>query len=205
MKDILTYNNPKSEIVKRYIDLKDSIVSLRNRDLKTIMITSTNESIQHAELAANLAVAISKNGYNTLIIDCDIENGILGKVFGINKEFGLSDYIFDNKRLIEIINDTELDSLKVIATGEKSIDIIGRRGVQTLLEDVKKDYDYIIINGPTVLNGNGTQVLAQYCDGIIVAVEHEKTKIEYVKKLQSKLENYKDKILGVVLNNYNCY
>lgn len=205
MKDIVAYNNPKCDIVKRYIDLKDSIVSLSYGTMKTVMITSPKEDKGHANLASNLAVVMSKSGYNTLIIDGNIENSTLDKVFGVKSESGLTDYVLKNESLDKVIKDTEVDNLKVITAGIQDIDILGNKKIEALIEECKNNFDYIIINGTATLNGNGSQVLAKYCDGIVLVVEHEKTELSDVKRVQVKLERFKEKILGVALNNYRDY
>lgn len=205
MKDIVAYSNPKSDIVKRYVDLKDSIVSLNDENMKIVMITAPTEEEGQAALAANLAVIMSKSGYNTLIIDCNIENSILDKVFEIKSVIGLTDFVLKDQSLDNILQNTELDNLKVIITGSQDIDIIGNKKIQVLLEECKKKFDYIIINGPSTLKGSGAQVLAKYCDGVVLVVEHEKTELEDIRKVQVKLEKFKEKILGVALNKYNTY
>lgn len=205
MKDLVDYNNPKSEIAKGYIDLKDSIVSLNNRNMKTIIITSPINDKEHVNLAANLAVVMSKSGYNTLSMDCNIEKGILGKVFDINSKVGITDYILNKKDVMEVIKNTDLDTLKVIMPGEDYIDVLGNKRMEYLIEEVKKQFDYIIINAPSVLHGNSLQVLARYCDGIVIVIDHEKTEIEDVRRTQMKLNRVKDKVIGCVLNNFNKY
>lgn len=205
MKNIVAYSNSKSDVVKRYIDLKDSILSLSDRNMKVVMITSPKEEEGNADLAANLAVIMSKSGYNTLIIDCNIENSTLDEIFEVKLELGLTDYVLKNESLENIIKSTDLSSLKLITSGQQYIDVLGNRRVEVLIEESRKSFDYIIINGPSVLNCSATQVLAKYCDGIVLVVEHEKTELEDVKKIQLKLERVKEKILGVVLNSYRYY
>lgn len=80
-------------------------------------------------------------------------------------------------------------------------ELLGSKGMNTMLEQAKNEYDVIILDTPPVLAVTDAQILSNVADGVVLVVSSGKTETEAAKKAKELLESAKAKILGVVLNN----
>ncbi|MEG0579282.1 MAG: hypothetical protein RR490_05145, partial [Niameybacter sp.] len=79
-------------------------------------------------------------------------------------------------------------------------EIICSQKAKDLINSLKEDYDYMIIDSPPVGIMADGQVLSQYVDGCLLVVSYRRTKTPEIQKAKSCIEYVDGKVLGVVLN-----
>ena len=75
--------------------------------------------------------------------------------------------------------------------------------MKNLLEKLKEEYDFIILDAPPISVVTDAAVLGHYVDGALLVVRSKFAPIETVQLAKKKLENLEIPILGVVLTRYN--
>lgn len=178
------------------IDAKDS--------LKTMLVTGSTRREGTSTVAASLAYKLAKNSSSkVLLIDGNLRNPSLHEMFNITLDKGLSDMIYDAVSIDDAAAGTELANLSVIAGGKhvsNPAELFDSNNLGRIIEKLKKNFDYIIIDSPPVNTCTDVHILASQVDGVVFVVHAGKTRREAVLRGKEYLEMAHAKILGVVLN-----
>ncbi|MEN6433554.1 MAG: polysaccharide biosynthesis tyrosine autokinase [Smithella sp.] len=172
---------------------------------KTIMVTSAISGEGKSFVAANLASIIAVELHShALLVDCDLRNPSITRLFGLQEKKGLSDYLTGKAEIRDLLIKTSIDKLSILSGGniqDNPVELVGSNKMKTLIQDLKSRYDdrYIIIDSSPLLATTEPSVLNEMVDGIILVIKSGDTPRETIQQA-IKLLN-KNKILGVVLNN----
>ena len=75
MNNIVTIENPKSPIAESYRNIRTNIeFSNIDKDLKTILFTSSQQNEGKTTIVSNLAVTFANLDKKVIIVDCDLRN-----------------------------------------------------------------------------------------------------------------------------------
>ena len=150
----------------------------------------------------NLAYSLAEASNKVLLIDGDMRRPSLYNVVGISKEPGLSDVLSGKVDAAENCGVLH-ENLDVIVSGHippNPSELIGSHKMSVLLEEYKKQYDYILIDLPPVLSVSDPVAISKYLSGMIIVVRHDKTGRRDLAETMRQLEYANAKILGFVYN-----
>jgi capsular exopolysaccharide synthesis family protein len=202
---LVTKTDPKSPISEQYKTIRTNInFSAVDRDLRSIMVTSSGPGEGKSTTAANLAVVFAQQGKNVLLVDADMRKPTAHYTFNLTNTFGFTTVLTRQKTLREVIHPSDVDHLDILTCGPvppNPAELLSSRSMEEFLVDVYGDYDLVIFDTPPALAVTDAQVLADQCDGTVLVVSSGTTEIDKVQKTKDLLQSTKGKILGVVLNN----
>lgn len=176
----------------------------KDKNWRTIMITSVNPGEGKTLTTINLAITFAKEFNQTvLLVDSDLMRQNVHKYLGISSDKGLTDYLVNERPLKDYIIWPGIDQLTLISGGKtihNSSELLGSPQMKALVQEMKIRYDnrYVLFDVPPVLGGADAIVLAPLVDGIIMVVVEGETSIHDVKNALALLP--KEKFLGFVLN-----
>lgn len=207
MINITTFNDPKSPISEVYRTIRTNIqFSKIDNDMKTILITSSKQDEGKTTVASNLAVSFATlEEKKVLIIDADLRNPSIHKMFNKTNSFGLTDVLTNKKELKKYIQNTELENLQILTTGaipHNPGEMLESKKIIELIDDLKQDYDYIFIDTSPIGIIMDAGVLANYADGTILVIGYNEVEKERVKLSKERLEKVKANVIGAVFNKY---
>lgn len=207
MINITTFNDPKSPISEVYRSIRTNIqFSKLDNDMKTIVVTSSKQDEGKTTVASNLAVSFAAlEGKRVLIIDADLRNPSIHKMFNKPNTFGLTDVLTGKKELKKCVQTTEIESLQILTTGTippNPGEMLESKKMRDFLEDVSDYYDYIFIDTPPIGIIMDAGVLANDADGTILVVGAKDVETERAKISKERLEKVKANVIGAVLNKY---
>ena len=168
---------------------------------KVLMITSTEPNEIKSTTICNLAYTLALNNKKVLLIDLDIRKPSVHKYFNISTEVGLIDYIDGNLDAKSIIKHTD-ESVDIITAGKKVLNplvIVESQKLQSLIDELRKEYDYILIDTPPVLACADAIAISKKSDGVIFNIALNTTKKVLVKEAYNNLKNAKANIIGINL------
>lgn len=171
---------------------------------RTILVTSVLPGEGKSFVSANLAATIAQNVDNhVLLIDADMRNPTIHKLFNLNHANGLSDYLSKGRPMPEILHRAHTPRLTILPGGlppSNPSELISSKRMAALLREVKARYDdrYIIIDSPPPHLTSESNALAKFVDGIIIVVKFNATPRELVTDLISNFEE--GKVIGIVAN-----
>jgi len=196
--------NPKSSVSEAYRTLRTNIqFSQGDKEIKTIVITSTGAGEGKSTTCSNLAAALAQSGHKVLIIDCDLRRPLQHKLFNLSNEKGLTNFLIASCTIGDAIKQTEIEGLHVITAGvipPNPSELLNCKRFQEYLEKLKEIYDYIILDTPPAGIVTDAQILAGKTDGTVLVVDSRHTDKKAAAAAKDLLDKVGAHILGVVLN-----
>ena len=206
MKAIISYNDPKSVISEQYREIRTNIeYSNVDQNTKTILVTSSDKNEGKTTTVSNLAVSFANLNKKVLIIDCDLRNPSIHKMFRLNNIYGLTDILAKDRAVDKCIQETELKNLYVLTAGAippNPAEILSSDKMKNLIENLKNVYDYIFIDTPPIGLVTDAGALSSFIDGVVLVVKSESIEKKYLEETKKKLDAVDARILGAILNSY---
>lgn len=136
------------------------------------------------------------------MIDCDLRKGSLRRHCAISgKVIGLSEALTGQSG--EIIYPTANPYLDVVFSGKRPpnpSELLSGDMFGTILDELKKAYDYIIIDTPPMTACIDAAIVGRMSDGVVLVVRNEMVRKKDLRKVKSQLQRNGARVLGVVLN-----
>jgi len=177
--------------------------SFPDREKICIMVTSALYSEGKSTIAANTAIAMAMSGRKTLLLDADMLKPMVHQLFGYVNGVGLFDAISTKEDWRRFIIKSSTPNLYVMTSGKKpllSSKFLGSKRFKSILENMRTEYDYIVIDTPPVLAVPDAQILSPLADGVIIVIRHGKTMIDALKNANDALCHANANIVGAVMN-----
>ena len=172
-------------------------------DCKVITITSSMQSEGKSITACNLGLSFVAADKRVLLIDCDLRKPKLGRLLQLSAPNGLSNILIDPKLLQESVLRYPGTNLDVILSGNippNPSELLGSKRMEKLLEKMRGQYDYIILDSPPINMVTDAVILSKMTDGVLFVVRGGHSERGSVEHAVDQLEYAQAKILGFVLN-----
>lgn len=204
-RQISLYDTKNKNIINQLKRIEANIaLNKENRNPKTICVTPNKKGSGNSYITNNLALQYAKLYNKVLIIDANMENKTLSNLYVKKIEKGLVDAIKENKpeAIEQLINKTEKKNIFILPVGKE---IIGEENflketMQHILENLKKQYDIILIDTESINDHMYPICLSSISDATILVADANKTKVEDIQKAKNTVEKVDGKIVGVILN-----
>ncbi len=198
---------PGTTIAESFRNLRSSLfMKFREQPLKVILITSAQPQDGKSFICANLASSIASVGHKTVVVDCDLRRPTLHEKFRIDNEFGLSNYMTDNKSKDEIILKTDIDKLHIIPSGPvlpNSSELIEAGALDDLMEYLRNKYEYIIIDTTPAGLVADAALMTKYASLILLVCRNNYTRKDVFNEALSLFNITKIENFDVILNDLN--
>ncbi|TXK85626.1 CpsD/CapB family tyrosine-protein kinase [Paenibacillus sp. N3.4] len=202
---IITHQNPKSPISEAYRTLRTNIqFSSIDEELRVIMVTSAGPGEGKSTTLTNLAVAYAQADKKVLVIDADLRKPTMHHTFIVSNRWGLTNLLTNQLTIREVLQETFIPNLTIISSGPippNPSEILASKKMISTLDELKEQFDIILIDTPPAIAVTDSQIIATRVDGVILVVDSDKVKRDAALKAKQNLENVRARILGVVLNN----
>lgn len=191
-------------ITERYRILYTRLEQLSMRtSSKSFAVTSAIKGEGKTVTALNLSYLMATEfGKKVLLLESDFRNpSVSSSYLSMGRLSGLVDVIKGDADLRAAINryeDTRLYFLPARTSVKNSSMILDSQGMRSVLERVKGDFDYVIVDSPPILPLVDMNILSRMVDGILLVVKAGSTPKDLVKKAVSALPS--KNLMGVVLN-----
>jgi capsular exopolysaccharide synthesis family protein len=198
------YDDIDSPFTESYRALRSKIQLLLGKDngCKTILVTSTVSGEGKNITATNLSTIFQMANYKTVAIDFDLRKPTLDRFFNVkNIVGGLGGYLKGENGLYEITYPTIYKNLDIIPVGEipsNPSELILSNHIPKLIEELRKKYDYIIINSTPFGSITDTKHIMSYSDINLVLFREEYSQKKYISNLNSMVREDRIKNIGVV-------
>jgi non-specific protein-tyrosine kinase len=171
---------------------------------KSILVTSPTSGEGKSTTVANLGVVMAQIGYKTVIVDADLRQPTLHKIFQLTHEEGLADLLRQPENEVEpYLKSTGIENLQIITSGilpPNPSELLCSLRMKQLVAHLKEMADIIIFDAPPVLLVTDAVVLASQADSVILVIKAEETKRDEVKQTLLSLQRTKTYILGGIFN-----
>lgn len=204
---VISLDNPKSPIAEAYRGIRTNIeFSDLDKKLKTICITSSHQGEGKSTVIANLAVSFANLDKKVLLLEGDLRNPSVHRMFNISNIHGLTDVLFGKKSFLECVHPTKLKNLNVLTCGATPInpsEMLSSKTMREFIESLKEAYDYIFIDAPPIGIVTDAGVISTYSDGVVFVAGANEVDANLAKLSKERLEKVNANVLGVVLNKFD--
>jgi exopolysaccharide/PEP-CTERM locus tyrosine autokinase len=205
-KSLVVVHSPHSYEAEQFRMLRANLLFPKKggKAPRTLLVTSALPGEGKSFVSANLAAIIAQNvDHHVLLIDADMRNPTIHKLFGLRDPSGLSDYLNQGRPIPELLQRAHTQRLSLLPGGpppSNPAELLSSRRMAALMQEVRNRYDdrYIIIDSPPPHITSESNALAKFVDGIVVVVKVNSTPRDLVTALIEKFE--KEKVAGIVVN-----
>ncbi|WP_160689317.1 CpsD/CapB family tyrosine-protein kinase [Clostridium sp. C2-6-12] len=200
---LVVEDKPRSIEAEAYRTLTTNIqYSSIDKDIKSIVVTSACPKEGKSTVSGNLALSFAANGKNVIIIDCDLRKPSIHRKFNVSNLCGLSEVMIGKEILDNAIQKYK-SNLHILSSGKippNPAEMINSTSMSNLLEELKKQYDIVIIDSPPLEAVTDGQILSTKVDGTILVLKSGESKIESVKEAKNLLNKVGANVIGIVIN-----
>lgn len=168
-----------------------------------VTVTSPGPGDGKTFISSNLALAFADGGHRTLLIDGDIRRGLLHRRFKANRQPGLADYLIGEATIEQIVQQTMYPRLAVIGCGtrtQRAPEVLGSPAMEQLLNDMRPQYDVVLVDSPPLTAGVDPFVLATLTGSLVVVLRTGHSNRQIAGAKLEVLERLPIRLLGAVLN-----
>jgi capsular exopolysaccharide synthesis family protein len=202
---LITVSNPRSPISESYRTLRTNIdFSSLDEKLQVLMVSSAGPGEGKTTTITNLAITFAESERKVILIDADLRKPTAHHTFAKSNRWGLSSVISQQCSIEDAIQTTDIPNLDVMTSGAippNPAEMMASKRMTALIDQLREQYDIILIDTPPLLAVTDAQIVATKSDGAILVVDQGRVKRDIAMKAVKNLENVSARILGVVLNN----
>lgn len=175
------------------------------QDIQVICLTSCDENEGKSTISLHVAKSFSDLGKRVLLIDTDMRKSVLaGKNTTARHPVGLSELLTGMISLKDCLYSTQFPGLDLLFAGKyppNPVELLSGRYFTALIEEVRKVYDYIIVDTPPLGRVIDAAVVAPKCDGTVLVLGNQRTSRRHAQEVINQIEKSGAHLLGVVRNN----
>lgn len=141
-----------------------------------IVITSGKGGVGKTTSSASFATGLAMRGFKTVVIDFDVGLRNLDLVMGCERRvvYDLINVIHGEANLQQaLIKDKRVDNLFILAASQtRDKDALTQEGVERVLNELSKDFDYIVCDSPAGIE-RGAIMALYFADTAVVVTNPE--------------------------------
>lgn len=175
---------------------------------KVVLLTSGSPGEGKSFISINLAASLALMGKKVVLVGMDIRKPVLAKYLGLQGKEGLTRYLSANDISIDslIAKVPQVEGLDMIAAGPippNPAELLTSHRVETLFEELRRRYDYVIVDTAPIGQVSDTFTLDRIADATIFVCRINHTGINMLRQLDDIYEQGRLKRLSVVVNGTN--
>lgn len=200
----ISFDKDNSAIAEAFRKLRTNLQFLSvDHPPRVIVVTSAMPNEGKSTVAINIALALAEAEHDVLLVDGDMRRPSLHKYLGLVGQVGFSTVLSGAASLDEALQKTQYARLSVLAAGAtppNPSELVGSYTAKKLIDDMRGQFDYVIIDSSPQLAVTDAAILATNSDGVLLVARFGQTRREQLAHAVDTLKDVGAPILGVVFN-----
>lgn len=200
---IIAQDCPNSPVAEAYQMLQANLKFLSSdREIKSMVITSSAPREGKSEVSANLAVAIAQVGHRVLLVDADMRHPSQHHAWDLTNGMGLSNVLVDQLDFRTLVQRV-MPNLDVLTAGvipPNPVALLDSNRMSALIQEFSNEYDYVLFDTPPLSGTADASVLGKMADGVLLMVRPGVVNSRSAKATKDFLEQSGQDVLGIVAN-----
>lgn len=207
--NLSVFEKPKSALSESFRAIRSSLQFLYKKQsisgTKTLMLTSSVSGEGKTFCSINIATVFALSEKKTVIVGFDLRKPKIFDDFNISNETGVVNYLIGEKSMEDIIFRTHIPFLDVITSGpvppNPSELIMGDTMVE-FMNELKKRYEYIILDTPPVGLVTDAVELSQFVDITLYIMRQNFTRKDMINLLNNRVKRGELVNVSIILNGF---
>ncbi|WP_156252045.1 polysaccharide biosynthesis tyrosine autokinase [Pseudactinotalea terrae] len=199
---LVVHTEPTSPRAEAYRTLRTNLQFVQVDDRhRTFVVTSSMPEEGKSTTSANLALALASANQTVLLVDADLRRPRLDEYLGIEGSVGLTDVLIGRARITDTVQQWGRDRLYVLPAGRtppNPSELLDSKAMTALLEQLRPEFDWVIIDAPPLLPVTDAALLAGRSAGVLLTVAANKTTEHQLKAALEHLNTVDAAIAGIV-------
>ncbi|MDO4763458.1 MAG: polysaccharide biosynthesis tyrosine autokinase [Flavobacteriaceae bacterium] len=205
--NLTVLEQPKSSISESFRGIRANLRFLYKEDgkSKVLLVTSSVGGEGKTYSSINIASVLGLSGKKTILLGMDLRKPKIFGDFKMNNKYGISNYLSGDVEISQIINKTTIPTLDVATSGPippNPSELLMSDKNKEFIEELKKEYDFIVIDSPPVGLVADSFELMKLSDANIYVVRHEYTEKYMLKMIAEKYHSGEVSSIGIIYNDY---
>jgi succinoglycan biosynthesis transport protein ExoP len=197
-------NGQNLGLTEAFHGLRTSVLlSTAKRPPTSLLVTSAQGGEGKTTVAANLAVSLAQLGDRVLLIDADLRRPSLHNFFGNNGSTGLVNYLTGDADWRTLVNHAAPSGLDLLFCGPvppNPADLLSSEYMPALIREASKEYKFVVVDSPPLLNLADSRILSTLVDGVILVVGGGITPRDLVHRAFLSAVDAGSHVLGAAIN-----
>lgn len=166
-------------------------------------IQSAKKGEGKTTVVSSLARALGESYRKVLVVDCDFNNPCVHTAFNLPLDGGITDSFGANTAFEKSIKRTSNKGVDVLVAGKEKLNnavIFTSSTFKDLIDYAKSNYDFVLIDTPSVGESSNYVSVCKYADATILVVKKESTKVPEIKDALTELQGFGTNVVGTVFN-----
>jgi tyrosine-protein kinase Etk/Wzc len=202
---LLVVSKPRSMVAEQIRALRTNLqFVLPDPTHKVILFTSSISGEGKSFISLNLGASLAMSGKKVIILELDLRKPKLYSALGVDNISGLSNLLIGKENVKDIIKAIPSQSDYYILTSgpipPNPSELLGNGRLGILIEELKKNFDYIILDAPPVGLVTDAQILGAYADATLFIVRQNYTSKSHIHSIDHLYQSNKFRNLNIILN-----
>lgn len=202
--NLVTITSPRGPVTEDFRSIKLNLPYMQpNRELKVIVVTSSVPGEGKTFCSVNLASVYAMSGKRTLVLFADLRRPRIDKELAINPDIGLSNVLIGKENLMEVVQESAVKNLFVLASGPtppNPAELLGTQKMDEVIQVLRQHFDTIIIDTPPLGLVADSLLLIKHSDAICYIVRHNYTRKLFLRKINEMYEEHRIKNICIIIN-----
>jgi capsular exopolysaccharide synthesis family protein len=202
--ELLVHSHPKSVVAEAARAIRTNLMFMSpDNPYKCLLVTSAGPAEGKTTVATSIAIAIAQTGQRVCLVDCDLRKPRVHTLFKERNDKGVTTALLDPSQLPSLVLDTPVPNLSVLRAGPtppNPADLMHSEAFGRLLEELRKQFDRLVIDSPPIGLVTDGVVLSTRVDATVLVVRALTTRRDAAKRAVRSLRDVGANCAGFVLN-----
>jgi protein-tyrosine kinase len=157
-----------------------------------------------SRICVRVAETLAKNVRGSVcLVEANLRSPALPEMFGTTNHHGLTDALLQDGPIRSFTKPVRGDNLWLLSSGALAADsaqLLNSERLKPRLAELRKEFDFVLIDAPPLTRYSDAIGLAQMTDGLVLVLEANSTRREAALRVTESLNAAQVRILGAVLN-----
>ncbi len=204
---VVASKDPRSNVSEAYRSLATALQFSTESGLpRSIVVTSASAGEGKSSTALAIARHFAATGLNVLLVDADLRRPSLHFKLDKDGSLGLSNYLTGSAAPPDLVQRTDLDTLKFIASGPvppNAGELLGGTRIFSLISVGLELFDLIIVDSPPMLGIADAQLLSSAAAATVFVVSAGQSRKGSVQSALKRLQLSRITPIGIVLTKFD--
>ncbi|EPG5534747.1 polysaccharide biosynthesis tyrosine autokinase [Escherichia coli] len=200
----LALENPADLAIEAIRGLRTSLhFAMMEARNNILMISSASPNAGKTFVSTNLAAVISQTGKKVLLIDTDMRKGYTHKLFNVNNDHGLSDFLSGKNDINKTIKTIDVAGFDFIPRGivpPNPAELLMHKRFGELLKWANENYDLVILDTLPILAVTDAAIIGNYSGTTLLVARFELNSPKEIEVSIKRFEQSGVHIKGCILN-----